>query len=195
MRPLRPLIAAAALACCAVAFSATDVKTKLPGDGTESVAIMKSDPTAAGTFDGTWMYVNHDARFAMWIRTKDGKPQVRIQFQSLASPEAFETDWDGKSVYYMAGKAITFDLKLTRTDPARLTGSWSWIAQLDNAARKETADVSIYRTGYGHTLNMDFDNYAMAITRGGVSKTMRVPTTWSWTKVSKREILWQEMPF
>jgi hypothetical protein len=195
MRSLRPLLAVAILASFAVAFPASEEKTKLPGTGTDVVGIMKSDATAAGTFDGTWMYVNRDGHFAMWIRTKEGKTQVRLQFQSLAGPEAFETDWDGKAVYYMAGRPVTFELKLATADAARMTGSWSWIAKLENAARKETADLLIYRTAYGRSFQMDFNNYAKTIERNGNERTVRVPTSWSWTKISKREILWEELPF
>jgi len=194
MRRLCPLLIAVVVSGT-VGFPASEVKTNLPGAGTDAVAIMKSDATNAGSFDGTWMYVNRDSHFAMWIRTKNGKRQVRVQYQSLASPEAFETDWDGKSVYYMAGKAITFDLTLLKTDAAQMTGTWSWIAQLDNAARKESADLVIYRTGYGHTLNMDFENYTMTLMRGGTERKVTTPTTWSWTQISKRELLWQELPF
>ena len=194
MRLGRTVLAAATLAGCAIAFSAEE-KTNLPGPGTDIQAIMKSDPTNAGSFDGSWMYVNRDSRFAMWIRTKNGKRQVRLQYQSLASPEAFETDWDGKSIYYMGGKPVTFELKLTDQTADKLSGSWAWVLKFETSGRVETADVVLYRTMYGHTMNMDFNNYAKTLTRSGVDRTVKVPTSWSWTKVSKREILWQEMPF
>jgi hypothetical protein len=195
MRSLRPLLAAAALASFAVAFPSSEEKTNLPGPGTDVVGIMKGDTTTEGTFEGTWMYVNRDGHFAMWIRTKNGKKQVRLQFQSLAGPEAFETDWDGKAVYYMAGQPVTFELKLASADAARMTGSWSWIAQLEHVVRKETADLVMYRTGYGRSLQMDFKNYAKTFARDGKDRTARVPTSWSWTKISKRELLWEELPF
>lgn len=195
MRSLRPLLAAVILAAFAAAGFASEEKTNLPGPGTDVVGIMKSDETSLGNFDGTWMYVNRDSRFAMWIRTKDGRKQVRLQFQSLAGPEAFETDWDGKAVYYMAGQPVTFELALATADAARMTGSWSWIAQLEGASRKETADLLIYRTAYGRSLQMDFKNYEKTMTLGGKDRTARVPTSWSWIKVSKRELLWEELPF
>jgi hypothetical protein len=195
MRPLRPLLAAIALVGCAVAFPASEEKTNLRGTGTDRVGIMKSDATTAGSFDGTWLYVNRDARFALWIRTKDGARQVRLQYQSLASPESFETDWDGKAVYYMAGRPVTFELKLATQDAEKITGSWSWILQLDRSGRKETADVVMYRTAYGRTFQMDFNNYAKTVTRNGVDRTVNVPNSWSWIKVSKRELLWEELPF
>lgn len=195
MRSLRPLLAAVILAAFAAAGFASEEKTNLPGPGTDVVGIMKSDETSLGSFDGTWMYVNRDSRFAMWIRTKDGKRQVRLQFQSLAGPESFETDWDGKAVYYMAGQPVTFELKLDDAGADRMTGTWTWIAKLEHSGRTETADLLIYRTAYGRSINMDFKNYAKTLTRDGKDRTVRVPTSWSWTKISKREILWEELPF
>lgn len=195
MRSFRILIAAAAVATLAAALPAAEEKTNLPGPGTDRIGIMKPIETTAGTFEGTWMYVNRDARFAMWIRNKDGARQVRLQFQSLANPEAFETDWDGKATYYMGGKPITFELKLTQADASMLAGSWSWIAKFDTAGRVETADVVVHRTTYGRTLLMDFKNYQKIITRDGVDHAVKVPTTWNWTKISNRELLWEELPF
>jgi len=194
MRSLRPLLAAAVLLAFA-AVPASEEKTNLPGPGTDRVGIMKSDETTLGNFDGTWMYVNRDSRFAMWIRAKDGKRQVRLQFQSLAGPESFETDWDGKAVYYMAGQPVTFELKLGDTSADRMTGTWTWIAQLEHSGRKEKADIMLYRTDYGRNLNMDFKNFEKILTYGGKDRTIRVPTSWSWTKISKRELLWEELPF
>ena len=194
MRLGRTVFAVAALAVGALAFSAEE-KTNLPGTRNDIQAIMKSDPTNAGTFDGTWIYVNRDSRFAMWIRTKQGKRQLRLQYQSLASPEAFETDWDGKAIYYMGDKPVNFELKLTTQTADELSGTWSWVLKFGTSGRVETADVLLYRTTYGHMMQMDFKNYAKTLIRNGVDRTVNVPTSWAWTKVSKREILWQEMPF
>jgi hypothetical protein len=195
MRSRLPFLAVAALAVFASAVPASEEKTNIPGPGTDVVGIMKSDETTLGSFDGTWMYVNRDAHFAMWIRTKDGKRQVRLQYQSLAGPESFETDWDGKAVYYMAGQPVTFELKLDDPGPNRMTGTWNWVAKLEHSGRKETADILMYRTAYGRSLNMDFKNYAKTLTREGKDRTVRVPTSWNWLKISKREILWEELPF
>jgi hypothetical protein len=42
---------------------------------------------------------------------------------------------------------------------------------------------------------MDFQNYEKTITRGGQDQTSKVPVAWTWIKVSKRELLWDELPF
>ncbi|HEX4823277.1 MAG TPA: hypothetical protein VFV19_03095 [Candidatus Polarisedimenticolaceae bacterium] len=188
-------LTALVLAGAAVCWAATEQKTKLHGIGTDTVGLMKSDPTNVGTFDGTWMYVNRDSHFALWIRTKNGKRQAKLQYQSLAGPEAFETDWDGKATYYMAGHPVTFELKLASADANKLSGAWNWDLEIGDSARKEKADIVVYRTVYGRTLQMDFNNYEKTIRKNGVDQTAKVPTSWAWIKVSKRELLWAELPF
>ncbi len=195
MRPFRMLVAVVVAAVLAPAIGAGEVKTDLPGIGTERILVGKGEPTNAGTFEGTWLYVNRDARFAMWTRVKDGVPQVKLQYQSLADPEAFETDWDGKALYYLAGSPVTFELKLGASTPDRIVGTWSWVAEVGGTGRRESADIVIFRTGYGRTLVMDFPNYQLTITKGGKNMITKPPVVWSWVKISKRELLWDEMPF
>ena len=192
-RTLIPL--AVLLVLAAGAALASEENTKLPGMGTDTMGLKKADPTTAGEFDGTWMYVNRDARYAMWIRTKDGTRQVKIQFQSLANPEAFETDWTGKTTYYLAGNPVKFDLTVTGADADKITGNWSWVLEVGGSGRRETANVVLQRTGYGRNLLMDFQDFQRIVTQDGQNKVFRVPTAWNWVKVSKRELLWDELPF
>jgi hypothetical protein len=194
MRPFRILVAAAA-AACALAVPAAEEKTNLSTGGSDKIMLMKAEPTTAGSFDGTWMYVNRDARWVLWARTKNGVPQVKLQYMSLASPEAFETDWDGKAEYYVAGSTVTFELKLAKSTADRIAGTWSWDLKIDRSGRRETADIVIHRTAYGRTLLMDFQNYARTISRDGQDQTVRLPVAWGWTKISNRELIWDELPF
>jgi hypothetical protein len=194
MPSFRPL-SVAMVAAIALAADASEIKTDLPGIGAESQMVERADMVTAGSFEGTWMYVNRDAHFALWIRTKDGEPQVRVQYQSLASPEAFESDWTGKSIYYLAGHRVNFELKLGRCTSDKLTGTWRWELAIGNAVRRETANLVIYRTEFGRSLQMDFQNYERTITHGGKDRVMRTPLVWTWTKVSNRELLWDELPF
>ena len=195
MRRVRLLAAVFAGLAITLAAHAEDVKTDLPGLGSEKQMIHKDEATSAGTFDGTWMYVNRDMHFALWVRTKNGTPQVKIKFQSLASPEAFESDWDGKSIYYLAGNPVTFELKLGESTADRIVGKWSWVLTVGNSMRRETADVVMYRTLYGRSLLMDFVNYEKTITSNGKNKIMQAPVVWNWAKISNRELLWEELPF
>jgi hypothetical protein len=196
MRSLRALTLSVAASALALAAMAGEIKTDMQGGvGTERQLLQKDDETTAGSFDGTWMYVNRDAQFALWVRTKDGTPQMKLQYQSLGNPEAFETDWEGKSLYYMAGSPVTFELKLGQSTSDRIVGKWLWDLNIGSSARRESADVIIYRTGFGRTLLMDFQNYEKMLTSAGRNKIMRAPVVWNWTKISNRELLWEELPF
>jgi hypothetical protein len=195
MRPIRTVIAAGAAAAFALTVPAGERSTDFKGTGNERIVIQMADPTNAGSFDGTWMYVNHDLQFGMWIRTKNGVPQVKLQFQSLLTTEAFETDWDGKAAYYLAGSPVTFELKLGPSTADRITGSWSWVLKAGVTGRSEAANVVVYRTWDGRTLLMDFQNFEKKITRGDQERVFKTPTVWNWIKISKRELLWDEFPF
>lgn len=195
MRIARKAVTFAIAAVFALSVSAGVIKTDIPGIGPETLSLATPDPTTAGSFDGTWMYVNRDARFALWIRTRNGVPQVRVQYQSLANPEAFESDWDGNATYYLAGSPVTFALKLGKGTADQISGTWRWDVTIDNSSRRETADIVLYRSGYGRSLVMDFQNYQKTITRNGRNSIMKAPMNWSWNKVSRREVLWDEIPF
>lgn len=188
------LLLAAGLAFVPTAFAA-EVRTDLPGNGNDRILVEKAEPTTAGSFEGTWLYVNRDARFALWSRMKNGSPQVKIQYQSLASPEAFETDWDGKALYYLGGNPVTFELKLGKSDGDKIVGRWFWELKIGSAHRLETADVVLQRTHYGRSAVMDFQNYERTITKNGQDKVTKLPVVWSWIKISKRELIWDELPF
>ena len=191
MRVSRVLLAAVVL----TPVFAGQERTNLPGNTGDRVLVDKPEPTTAGTFEGTWLYVNRDSRFALWSRMKNGTPQVKVQYQSLAGPEAFETDWDGKAVYYLAGNPVTFELKLGPSTADKIVGRWFWELKVGDAHRLETADVVVHRTHYGRTILMDFQNFEKTITHGGQDKVVKLPVVWTWTKVSKRELIWDELPF
>ena len=161
----------------------------------ERIAVRGGEATDRGEFDGTWIYANRDAHFAMWIRTQDGKPQVKLQYQSLASPESFETDWTGQASYYMAGKPASFVLALDAADADAIAGRWAWELSAESSSRVETAQVKLRRTGYGRTLAMNFQDYKRTLTIGTHGNVLTGPVTWTWVKVSKRELLWDELPW
>jgi hypothetical protein len=186
---LAPLVLLAATLCGVALASA------IPEPQGQRTGVRAGEATQAGTFEGTWIYANRDAHYALWIRTKDGKPQVRLQYQSLAGPEAFETDWAGKASYYMAGKPASFSLALGSADADVIAGKWDWELATGSSARHETADVTIQRTGYGRTLAMDFKGYERTFTSGPHGNVLKGPMTWTWVKVSKRELLWDELPW
>lgn len=159
--------------------------------------VFRGDPTSAGTWTGSWVYVSRDQHWAMWLREGDkGKVEVKLQYQAQGAPETFETDWSGTAEYYLAGTPVKFELKLTKVGPDRLEGTWRWIASFADSERIETAEVSMYRVGYGRSLVLDFgDNYQRIVRRGGKESKVTTPTVWGFTKVSKRLALWDELPW
>ena len=157
------------------------------------VGVRGGEPTQAGTFEGTWIYANRDAHYAMWIRTKDGKPQVRLQYQSLANPESFETDWDGPRELLHGGEAgvVLAPARRGRCPGARRPlGLGALRRRAPRAARRRASRCSA--RGYGRTLSMNFKDYQRIITAGPNGNVLRAPMTWTWVKVSKRELLWDE---
>jgi transglutaminase-like putative cysteine protease len=56
-------------------------------------------------------------------------------------------------------------------------------------------DLIIYRTGFGRTIMMDFQNFEHTITERGKNRIMKAPMVWNWIKISSRELLWEELPF
>jgi hypothetical protein len=151
----------------------------------------------AGKWDGTWVYSSRDCRIGLWIRTVDGKPQMKLEYRSSQRPEVFETDWDTKASYYMAGEPARFAIEWSRRDTDRFEGKWVWEARLEDVSRRETSELSVYRTGDGRSLVFKFDNWERAFRRGDDVQSMKAPIQiWGFTKVSKRvDVLWDELPF
>ena len=158
-------------------------------------AVMVPDPTTAGTWDGTWIHVNRDTRIAMWMRTVDGRPEAKLQYQSTSSPESFETDWNGKARYTLGGNPATFELKLTGRERDRLEGTWNWDVQFEDSGRTETGSFSVHRTGDGRALVVRFHDFERAIRRREDVRRAKATPVWGFTKVSKRLALWDELPF
>lgn len=159
--------------------------------------VLRGDPTTAGDWTGSWVYVSRDQHWALWLREGDGgKVEAKLQYQGQASFENFETDWSGTAEYYLAGTPVKFELKLTKSSADRIEGSWRWTASFPDSERIETAKVALYRVAYGRALTLDFgDNYVRIVRRGGKESKVTVPTAWGFTKVSRRHVLWDEMPW
>lgn len=158
-------------------------------------AVARGTPTSAGQWDGSWVYVSRDDRFALFMRTVGGKPEAKLQYQSLAHPEAFETDWNGKSTYYLAGHTAIFDLAITSRTKDRIEGTWNWQVEFADSGRSETGKFKMYRIDNGRKLMIAFDSFERQIRRG--TELQRFPSTPAigFTKASKRVVLWDELPF
>jgi hypothetical protein len=201
MRPLR-LAAPAVLALACAALAAPGPR----GDGGATVELPVKDPLGraavivpersdAGDWDGTWVFVTRDARYALWLRTEEGKVRTRLRFQSVSTPEAFETGWDGNATYTLAGYPVTFALGLDAADAKTLAGRWAWDAEFPDSARKETGTFEAFRSGDGRSLVLRFKSFERTVRRRDDVRTYRTLPVWTFRKVSKREVLWDEIPF
>lgn len=148
-----------------------------------------------GIWDGTWVYLNRDVNVALWIRTENGLPQVKLRSLNRLTGEGFETDWEGQSSYIHDGWPGIFSLTLDERDANTMNGTWLWEITMGNSSRIETANVSFYRALDGRHLVLTFDDFKR--TRRIDDKVMVIPVNhfWSFRKVSARLAVWDELPF
>lgn len=190
------LLTVSALACAS--SLAAQPRGRLPRDLPIHRAAEPGLPvrTDAGVWDGTWYYVHRDGRMAIWIRRgKDDKPEVKLQYQSLTAPEAFETDWNGKANYYLAGQPATFEVALEERTDTTIRGTWKWDVQFEDSGRTEAGAFTFYRASDGRQLVLKFDRWERIIRRRDQVKRYSRPPAWTFVKASKRLVLWDEIPF
>jgi hypothetical protein len=157
--------------------------------------VVVPDRTSEGNWDGTWVFATRDAKYALWLRTTRGRTQARLRYQSISSPETFETDWDGKVTYALAGMPVTFALTFERADPLLLEGTWDWNAEFADSARKESGAFEAFRSGDGRSLVFRFKSFQRTVRRKENVRTTEALPVWTFRKVSKRQALWDELPF
>lgn len=158
-------------------------------------SVARGTPTLKGEWDGSWVFVSRDDRFALFMRTKNGNPEAKLQYQSLAHPEAFDTDWNGKSTYYLAGHTANFDLNLTKRTKDEIEGTWTWQVDFADSGRSEIGKFKMFRIDNGRKLMIAFDTYERQIRRGQELKRFPSTPALSFVKASKRIVLWDELPF
>jgi len=159
-------------------------------------AVVIPERTDQGNWDGTWVYANRDAKYALWLRTReDGRPEARLKFESTSTPETFETGWDGRAEYALSGKPVTFAFVLERGDANLLAGTWNWDAQFGSAFRKDVGTFEAFRAGDGRALVLRFKTYERSVKRKGEVRTSQALPIWTFRKVSKQQARWEELPF
>jgi hypothetical protein len=161
-------------------------------------AVAIPEETGAGVWDGAYAYLCRDFKIALWIRTRDGVPEMKLRYSSLQLPEEFETDWNGKATYYMGGNPGTFELAYKSRDAKRIEGGWHWEIQATEEGRVEDASFTAYRAGVGRSVVFKFDKFEREMRKkDAVRKIPFVPPpVWTFRKVSKRtDVLWEEFPF
>ena len=159
-----------------------------------SLVQSQQDLTDLGTWDGSWWHRSRDYNMAVWLRTVDGVPELKLQFFSLGRPEGFVTDWNGQATYEVRDGNGSFSMTLTERDGVMLKGTWAWELDLGSSGRSEHGEFIVYRAGDGRTLAIDFAEITKVIRRGDRLQTVKVPQRLSFRKASKRLVLWDELP-
>jgi len=185
---------------CAAALAALSAAALAPSSHAQGMdrdfgkeAVLIPERTDAGVWDGTWFFVSRDSRMVIWLRTVGGKPELKLQYQSLANAEVFETDWSGRSSYYLAGEPATFECLPTSRDANTIQGTWNWKLEFEDSARVEVGTFTMFRAGDGRQLVMRFDKLERQVRRNNDVKKYDLKTSWTFTKASKRILLWDEV--
>jgi len=132
---------------------------------------------------------------AMWIKTEDGVPQLKFQFLSTSSSEGFVTDWTTVAKYEMPSSKGEFSMNVKNRDADLIEGRWDWRLVAEKSSRAEEGDYRMYRTGDGRFFVMDFDDYRKTLIGKRGERVFTTHPSWTFQKVSKRLVLWDELPF
>ncbi len=184
-----------------VVTSGQDPKTKLQHTEVESSNVYGRSALAvpkrseAGSWAGTWTYISRDHRFALWLAEEQGKTIAKIRYSGNGRiDEDFETDWTGSAKYTVQNLPATFDFKLGEVGPNEMTVEWTWDLDLRGSARREKANLEIFRVGDGRHLVMFFKEFERVIESGGRVMRADSPQAWTFSKRSRRLVLWEELP-
>jgi hypothetical protein len=193
--PLALVVFAAILALAA--FGAREASAQATSLDTKPVVAIPEE-TGAGIWEGTYVYLCRDFKLALWIRTRDGVPEMKFRYHSIQLPEEFETDWNGKATYYMGGRPGTFELAYKSRDEKRIEAGWHWQIESADEGRTEDASFLAYRAGVGRNIVFKFDKFEKELRRKDSVRRIPFvpPPVWTFRKVSKRtDVLWEELPF
>ncbi len=150
--------------------------------------------TDAGDWYGTWVYKSRHQRIVVWIREdSSGKPEYRLQYQSMGSAETFTTDWTGRADYTVTGTDALFHLKAGKRDENSITGTLEWDLQFENSGRHKAGEFVMYRAGDGRLMVMHLFNHTVTIKREGKEASDQSDAAWNFSKVSRRQVLWEEI--
>jgi hypothetical protein len=190
MKPVS-LTALALIAAAAMFAGAHSHAQDIPGTKTLTYPA-RSD---AGEWHGTWYYISRDAKIAIWIRVTDGLPEAKMQYFGVGTAEQFATDWNGHAEYDFKNRHRgVFDLKFEERDANTIKGRWEWTLEKDTT-RIERGDFIMYRAGYGRSFVMRFDNYERIFVSGDREQVWRTDQALTFRKISKRLVMWEELPF
>ena len=122
-------------------------------------------------------------------------PEVKLRFQSMGSGESFETDWNGQSTYVLNRGNGTFSCDVTTGNENQLSGNWFWRLEYPNSSRTETSPIRMFRLEDGRMLRIEFPEFERTLVKRGKRTYSKVNHSWSFRKISRRILLWDELPF
>ena len=174
----------------------TYIKTEVHNDtfhGRTALALPQA--TDRGNWTGTWIYINRDVRFALWMKEEGDKIVAKMQYLgAYLTPETFETDWSGQANYTVQEKPATFSFVLDDITDDRIEASWDWVLNMHGSGREEHGKLELYRAGDGRRLVMHFKDFDRVIERAGQRMIHDKPQAWTFTKISRRLARWEELP-
>jgi len=150
----------------------------------------------AGSWDGTWWYVNRESKIALWIRTENGMPQIKLRYVSTNWAEGFETDWEGASDYVTKLGPGKFRMTLGERDANSIAGRWDWTLESPGSTRVEAGTFALHRTNTGRGLAFVFEELLRSRRTVGRPEVGHISApSLTFTKGSTRLVLWDELPF
>lgn len=194
IRRAAAILVAVLLAAMAARAALPPRKSDTPGF-TGQAGVFVPERTEDGIWDGTWFYNSVDAKIALWMRTRRGKVEARVRYQSGKASIGFETDWTGVAAYHAFEHPASFAIKFSKTGPGEIAGTWSWTTRLHASTRTENGSFTLFRARDGRTLVMEFKDYELVTIRPTGSARATTSPAWTFLKASKREALWDEIPF
>ena len=151
----------------------------------------------AGDWYGTWYYVSRTQKMAIWIRDDDGTPQVKWRLSGTQSGDldSFSTDWSSQGVANDRGQSGTFKLTLDTADQNTIAGNWAWEVRAGKNGRKDTANFELYRSGDGRHAVMRITDWKREFWGKREYAQTQEYKVWTFRKASRREAMWNELPF
>ena len=157
--------------------------------------VLPEDASLDGNWHGTWIYVSREHRFALWVQMQGDHVEVRLRYQSMGSGESFQTDWNGQATYVVNRGNGTFSFDITKSDENLLFGDWFWRLEYPNSSRTETSPIRMYRIADGRMLRIEFPEFERTLVKRDKRTHSKVNHSWSFRKISRRILLWDELPF
>ena len=158
--------------------------------------IVVPEMTTDGEWNGSWARSSPNERIALFVRGDAAAPEIRVRYRDLRRPDAFETDWSGRASYHVEGDEAEFSLQITERDKDRIRCVWKRSVPWAGGVETESATVTIFRTDDGRKLAVTFEDLHRLRSQEGVEpRSIAQARLWTFRKVSRRVVRWEEILF